>query len=314
MSHQANNINPTAMFKNQPWELCGLLIGTIALSGSIILGNPNDISLWLLALLVIGITQALLFPFPYSFIGGVAVTAGWVLLRQNADLWIDVDSTQNLLELTALAANIVMTIAYRQRWSQQRGEVSKLQALRDLLVEGENDMGLVSRSVAELRLLEEMERADSSKQSIGLLLMNIERINRDSVSDHDFQQASQAIIRKLVSAARVYDLPFQAADDSIGIILPERKQTSLREDTLALCRAARNTTFLNQSGQPKPVVNYIRLGIGWGTNEKHSIALDMIRMAESSLIANRIPNSPPKSVLAQAYQYDTNGHPLHVLA
>jgi hypothetical protein len=66
----------------------------------------------------------------YSFIGGVAVTAGWMLLRQNADLWIDVDSTQKLLELTALAANIVMTIAYRQRWSQQRGEVSKLQALR----------------------------------------------------------------------------------------------------------------------------------------------------------------------------------------
>jgi hypothetical protein len=182
------------------------------------------------------------------------------------------------------------------------------------MVEGENDMGLVSRSVAELRLLEEMERADSSKQSIGLLLMNIERINRDSVSDHDFLQASKAIVRKLVSTARVYDLPFQATDDSIGIILPERKPTSLREDTLALCRAASNTTFLNQNRQPKPVVNYIRLGIGWGTNEKHSIALDIIRMAESSLIANRIPNSPPKSVLAQAYQYDTNGHPLHLLA
>lgn len=314
MSHQANNINPKAIFKNQPWELCGLLIGTIALSGAIILGNPNDISLFLLALLVIGITQALLFPSPYSFIGGVAVVAGWVLLRQNAGLWTDVDRTQNLLELTALAANIVMTITYRQTWSQQRGEVSKLQALRDLLVEGENDMGLVSRSIAELRLLEEMERAHSSKQSIGLLLMNIERINRDSVSDNDFMQASKAIVRKLVSSARVYDLPFQAANDSIGIILPERNQSSLREDTLALCRAARNATFLNQNGQPKPVVNYIRLGIGWGTNEKQSTALDIMRLAESSLIANRIPNTPPKNVLAQPYQHHTAPHRVHVLA
>ncbi|MGB0389300.1 MAG: diguanylate cyclase domain-containing protein, partial [Ardenticatenaceae bacterium] len=292
MSHHVNQTNLKEVLVSQPWELCALSVSIATLGALTMLGDSLTMfgdpltmfghPLWLLSLLAIGVAQALLLATPYSLVGGLAVSAAWVLMRQSAGL----EPPQHLLEVLGVMATIAMAIRYRGIWQEERAALQELRALRGLLVDGEAGTGLVSRSVAELRLLEESERAETSQRPLGVLLIEINNTAHPGGSDHKFRQASKAIERKLVNLARSYDLPFRAQENRIGLILPERDWQSLQNERASICEAVRHAVFVTQIGQPEPAMNHVRLGIGW-SEYGQTTGIELLTMAERSLQPKR---------------------------
>lgn len=304
MSLHSNQLNLKDVLISQPWEVCGVLGGITLLAAATMLGHPFDLSVWLLALLTIGVAQALLFSTPYSLVGGLAVSAAWVLLLQNAGVWVA--PQQNLLEMAGLVTSIAMAIRYREIWLEQQVQLQELRTLGELLLDGELSSGLVSRSVAELRLLEESARAETSKRPVGLLLIEMQKVANQSVSDKSFQQASRAIEGKLLNVIRSYDLPFRAQDNRIGVILPERESKVIQQSKTKLCQALRNATFMGEMGQVQPVMNVVRLGVGWAESGQ-ATGIELLTAAERSLQ----PKQATKSRREDMTQTQRQTNPLH---
>lgn len=303
MNLHANQLHLKDVLISQPWQVCGIVGGITLLVTATMFGHPFELSVWLLALLTIGIAQGLLFSTPYSLVGGLAISAAWVHLLQNAGVWLD--PQQNLLELAGLVISIAMAIRYRQIWLEEQAQLHELHSLGALLLDGELATGFVSRSVAELRLLEESARAETSKRPVGLLLIEMQKVanpSEPSVSDQRFQQASKAIEGKFLKMIRSYDLPFRAQENRIGVILPERDATAMLMGKTKLCQALRHTIFIDNMGQTQQAMNIVRLGIGWAESGQ-ATGIELLTAAERTLQPKAATKSHRKDIPQRAIEH-----------
>jgi hypothetical protein len=285
----AGSTHPTIpAVEPQPWEMYALIGGIILQSTLVIKGNVPGASPWLLALLAIGLGQALLWPATISRLGGLAVLVLWVLFRQATGIWIKAELDQSLAELVGLGLIIALTIRYRQIWLQQQLELQELRELRQLLYGGEVGMGLLPLDVAELRLLEEVDRASQFRRPLGLLLAEIEPLPEKADLAGSEWDIYRAIGRQLTSAALVHDIPFRLNNRCFGLILPERDWPKLYDDADAVANALKNASFLDQEDRPQSVLKYIKLNFGLGTYQGEGEGtIDLMRAVQDSLNISR---------------------------
>lgn len=270
------------------WLLYGLVGAAILQSALALLGNEPTQSVWLLALLATGIGQALLLPSRFAWFGGLAAIVLWVMFRQATGVWIRDELLQSVLEVLGLSLNIVLAVRFRQGWEELQREVQELSALRQVLVAGEAGTGLLPHQVAELRLVEEVERARQFGRPLGLLLVEIEQLPGTPMEQIAAQEMHQAVVRQLVSASLVQDIPFRIDLNRVGLIMPERDWTSLYRDTEVIVAALKGASFLDSDGHLRNVTHYGRLCFGLGTYQgEASRKVDLMRAAEDSLSVSR---------------------------
>jgi GGDEF domain-containing protein len=270
------------------WLLYALVGATILQSALVLLGNEVNNSVWLLVILAAGIGQGLLLPSRFAWFGLLGATVLWVMARQALGIWVQAHLLQSMLEVAGLMVGVVLAVRFRREWEPLQQERQDLLSLRQILLAGEAGTGLLSRQVAELRLAEEVDRARQFQRPVGLLLVEMEPLHQGSTGQLAWSEVQQAVIRQLVSASLVHDIPFRAEANRVGLILPERDWDSLYRDTESIVSALRQGLFIDGEGGPHEVVHHAALGFGLGTYQgEASGAIDLMRAAEDSLSVGR---------------------------
>jgi len=270
------------------WNFFVLIGITILLCALVVMGNTPQMSAWLLALLAIGIGQGLLLPSPISFLIGFITVFLWVLFRQITGVWSQQEFVQGLLEIIGLSVSVFLAIRIRQVWQQQNEELQELRGLRQVLVEGEVGTGLLPYEVANLRLLEEIDRAKMFKRPLGLLIIEIEALPKLDEGNVDFHDINQALTRQLTSVSLVHDIPFRITADKVGLIMPERNWNDLYHDTDLIANSLRNAKFIQKDGSMQETHEFIKLNFGLGTYQGEAGGqIDIVRAAEDSLNITR---------------------------
>ena len=276
----------TPHLQRQPWELYALVGSLVALSALVITGNVPDVSLWLLALLVLGVGQALLLPPTAGLLGGLLVLVLWVLLRRATGILVRPELLQNALEVLGLTLNLLLAVGYTRVWQRQQRELGELRTLQSVLVAGEVDSGLLSFEVAELRLREELDRAQAFHRPLGLLLVESEW--ESSGDDGKQDEAYRMVARQLAAASLVHDIPFQIDQNRFGLLLPERDWDELyryAEDVVKMLEDL-SLPDLKGGGNAERVPLKFRFGLGV-YDGKGEGDIDLLRTAEDSLQISR---------------------------
>jgi len=285
---QAQARSASASTEQLLWLLYALVGATIAQTTLVLLGNEVNQSIWLLAILAAGIGQALLLPSRFAWFGLLAALVLWVIARQTMDIWVPDQLLQSMLEIAGLILNVALAVWLRRHWEPLQQERQELLSLRQILLAGEAGTGLLPRQVAELRMIEEVDRARQFRRPVGLLLVEIEPLPGTAARDVDPSEVQQAIVRQLVSASLVHDIPFRADSSRVGLILPERSWDSLYQDTDSIVAALREALWIDREGRSHQVLNHARLRFGLGTYQGGaSGTIDLMRAAEDSLSVGR---------------------------
>jgi hypothetical protein len=278
----------TASTEGVLWRLYALVGVTILQSALVLLGNGVNDSVWLLVILAAGIGQGLLLPSRFAWFGLLASTVLWVIARQALGIWVQAHLLQSMLEVAGLVASVVLAVRFRRDWEPMQRDRQELLSLRQILLAGEAGTGLLPRQVAELRLAEEVDRARQFQRPVGLLLVEIEPLQQGPAAELARGEVQQAVIRQLVSASLVPDIPFRADENRVGLILPERDWDSLYRDTESIVSALRQGLYIDGEGRPHEVVHHARLGFGLGTYQgEASGTINLMRAAEDSLSVGR---------------------------
>jgi hypothetical protein len=278
----------TASPEQALWLIYALVGATIAQTTLVLLGNEVHHSVWLLAILAAAIGQGLLLPARFAWFGLLAAAVLWVIARQTMAIWMPARLPQSMLEVAGLILNVALAVWLRRDWEPLQQERQDFLSLRQVLLAGEAGTGLLSRQVAELRLTEEVDRARQFRRPLGLLLVEIEPLPRRAAGDADPSEVQQALVRQLVSASLVHDIPFRADSNRVGLILPERAWDSLYQDIDAIVDTLRRAMWIDRKGRSHQVVHHVRLRFGLGTYQGEvSGTIDLMRAAEDSLSVGR---------------------------
>ncbi|HSJ58035.1 MAG TPA: hypothetical protein VLC95_12685 [Anaerolineae bacterium] len=252
-------------------------------SALVLLGNEVMRAVVLLFLLAASAGQALLLPSRWAWFGALAVAVAWVVARQAMGTWVRAEVVQSMFELAGLALNLLLAGAFRATWEEWQQERRELLDLRRVLVGGEAGTGLLPIEVAELRLVEEVDRARQFRRPLGLLIVHSEP-ERDPPPGTRLADVEDAVTRQLVSASLVHDVPFRIDAHRVGLLLPERDWKTLYADTEVIVAALRQAVFVDGSGHELPVAGYLRLGFGLGTYQGEAAGkIDLMRAANDSL-------------------------------
>lgn len=260
----------------------------ILLCTLVILGNVPQMSVWLLTLLAIGIGQGLLLPSPINSFVGFIIVILWVLFRQIAGVWSQEYFVLGLLETIGLGTSIFLATKIQQKWREQIEEINELRGLRKVLVAGEIGTGLIPFEVADLRLIEEIDRAKMFKRPLGLLIIEIEPLPKFNEAKVYLEEIHQAITRQLTSSSLIHDIPFRIKVNQLGLIMPERNWENLYLDADSIANQLRSTTFIQQDGSTQATNKFISLNFGLGTYQGESGGqIDIMRAAKDSLDISR---------------------------
>jgi hypothetical protein len=278
----------TATTERLIWTFYAALAAAILQTTLVLLGNEPDQSIWLLVLLALGIGQGLLLPSRFAWFGGLAVVVLWVMYRQATGTWIRAQLLQSTLEVGGLALSLVMIVRVRRGWEPVRRDLEELHSLREVLLAGEQGTGLLAPQVAELRLVEEVERARRFHRPLGLLLVEVEETAGTQPGGVQTREAHQALVRQLASVSLAQDIPIRLEENQVGLILPERSWESLYRDAESIVGALKNALFVDVEGQSHPVLDYLTLSFGLGTYQGElSGSIDLLRAARDSLSVSR---------------------------
>jgi GGDEF domain-containing protein len=270
------------------WNLYALVGATILQSTLVLLGHEPAQAVWLLVLLAAAVGQGLLLPSRFAWFGALAAVVLWVMFRQATGVWVQAQLLQSMLEIAGLALSVLLAVRLRQVWESLQQSLNDLQILRNMLVAGEAGTGLLPRQVAELRLMEEVDRARQFRRPLGLLLVEIEHLP-DALPDWvEAREVHQAAVRQVATASLVHDIPFRVDTNCLGLILPERDWDTLYRDSEAIIDAIRGALFLDEKGRSHEVSRYARLSFGLGTYQgETSGTIDLLRAAQDSLSIGR---------------------------
>ena len=154
---------------------------------------------------------------------------------------------------------------------------------------GEAGTGLLPQQVAELRLVEEVDRAKQFRRPLGLLLVEIEDLDESPAQQTQAREAHQALVRQLVSTSLVHDIPFRMGSNQVGLILPERDwEDSLYQDAESIINALKGAVFLDDEGRSHHVLHLVKLNFGLATYQgKASGTIDLMGAAQDSLSVSR---------------------------
>lgn len=272
---------------DQPWAFYIFMSTVVMQSALIILNNTPQMSPWLLALLIIGVGVSLLLPRILAGLGGFIAVILWIMVRQTSGIWADIHPASNFLEMAGLVTSIILAIRFRLLWQHQQEEMQSLRSLHNMIKGDEDNSGLLPMAVAELRLIEETNRAKIFRRPLGLLLIEYSSQSKQTLSMTDFRALEKAITRKLASSS-VHDIPFRMAQSAIGLIMPERTWEELYKAADEIVAALRDSSFFDQHGQSQPIGDYVRIDVGLATYQGESEAtVDMIKAAKDSLYIGR---------------------------
>ena len=270
------------------WMLYALIGAAILQTALVLLDHEPEQAVWLVVLLAAGIGQGLMLPSRFAWFGGLAAVVLWVMFRQATGVWVRAELLQSMLEIAGLALNIVLAVRLRQSWEPLEQDMEELQTLRRLLVAGEAGTGLLPRQVAELRLLEEVDRARQFRRPLGLLLVEIEDLAESPAQQTQALEAHQALVRQLVSTSLVHDIPFRMGPNQVGLILPERNWDSLYQDAESVINALKGAVFLDDEGRSHHVLHLVKLNFGLATYQgETSGTIDLMGAAQDSLSVSR---------------------------
>lgn len=281
--------NSLATYKERYlWELYLLIGSIIVLVALVMLGNLPRMSAWLLMLLAIGVGQAFIFPATISFLGGLVAVVFWVSVRQVTGIWTLVAMPQNLLEIAGLSLNIILAIRFRKVWQDQQDELKELRALKEIMVSDDVGAGLLPLSVAQLRLLEEIDRARQFHRPLGLLAVEISPLAEEARDAKEYEHIFTAVARQISSASLVQDIPFRQSATQIGMILPERTWEDLYKDADLIASSLSEAIYIDRDERPKLIRDHIKLSFGLGTYQGESIGeIDLVQAADDSLRISR---------------------------
>jgi GGDEF domain-containing protein len=193
-----------------------------------------------------------------------------------------------MLEIAGLIANIILAVKLRQSWEPLDQDMEELQTLRRLLVAGESGTGLLPRQVAELRLVEEVDRARQFRRPLGLLLVDIEDLAKSPAHQLQALEAHQALVRQLASTSLVHDIPFRMGPNQVGLILPERDWDGLYQDAESIINALKGAVFVDAEGRSHQVLHLVGLNFGLATYQgETSGTIDLMGAAQDSLSVSR---------------------------
>ena len=278
----------TTSAARQPWQLYAL-VGVISIQNMlVILGNTPRMSVWLLTLLAVGVGQGCLLPSAVGWLGGLATIVVWVLFRRATGVWVSAELFQSVFEVVGLSLSLALVIWIRHNWENLQHELRELRPLREVLVAGEVGTGLLPREVGELRMIEEVDRSRVFRRPLGLLLVEIEPLPMPSISLVELKEVYQALNRQLGSVSLVHDIPFRAASNRMGLIMPEREWDKLYDDAESIVNVLKQGSFLDGEGRPQSVLDCVKLSFGVGTYQGETEgAIDLMRAAEDSLSISR---------------------------
>ncbi len=269
-------------------KLLWMLYAAILQTALVLLDNEPEQAVWLVVLLAAGIGQGLMLPSRFAWFGGLAAVVLWVMFRQTTGVWVRAELLQSMLEIAGLALNIFLAVRLRQSWEPLEQDMEELQTLRRLLVAGEAGTGLLPWQVAELRLLEEVDRAKQFRRPLGMLLVEIEDLAESPAQQTQALEARQALVRQLVSTSLVHDIPFRMGPNQVGLILPERNWDSLYQDAESIINALKGAVFLDDEGRSHHVLHLVKLSFGLATYQgETSGTIDLMGAAQDSLSVSR---------------------------
>ncbi len=271
----------------RPWELCLLSALVITYTALVVVGNRIQVWPWLLALLGVGVIQALLLPLNTGALGGFASLVGWVMFRQMQGIWHPTLLMQNAVEVVGLIATIGLALLCNRVWRRHQHELDKLRKLQQLVAADDTGSGVLPFKVAQLRLAEEVNRACKFGRPIGVMLVDIEQASPD-LPNHELELISRAVARKLVQSATLHDTPFRLSPTRFGLILPERNEHQLYAVVEAIMSALHLARFLDRQLQSKYIREHANLAFGVGMYQgQHADKIDILRAAENSLLLYR---------------------------
>ena len=305
--HPSRTIISLTAVPKWPWPplVLGLSLLTMSLAMWLSYGLEDIYVLFLLLGLLV--TSTILLPAIYATIGALLVFSGWIMWQQEIGFWYEATVTTNLMFLGGLMICGLAAAYSRFVWVSASRLSLQLKSWQRLLGPGEAGTGLVSTTIAELRLQEELDRSHLNQLTVALLLFDVRRVTNRPVTNEMIMCARQAMHRTLASYAQSYDLPFELDEHTIGIILPLRDSNSLQRDTLAICQAVRRTKYQTQNGLSQSVEDVIHLRIGYaankviGTTQLVQDSSLLLKMARRSLGKGRLPQSNVSQETLPAY-------------
>lgn len=215
----------------------GVLLLVTVLLGAAAAGlmERSPLTWWVLVAVLASCVVGLLVDGYGGFVGGLACAAGFVALRLHTDRWTADDFRPAAVEVFAIIATGAAAGALAQRLRRLGNRVSRPEAAF-------GSLGLLPLDVATNRLDEELERARAHRRPLTVAMFSVQ-VTDPAFDDGAQVAALRSIARIVEHRAAETDVPFAAAEDQLGLILPETDQAQAWERIGDVLDALESATF-----------------------------------------------------------------------
>lgn len=218
----------------------------------------------------------------------------WIILKRALGAWTVSALTFNLVEIVLLLSLAWIGGLYHDLqsnfWSAYAEDEMRLHTIS---LEGEG-VGLLRQPVGLLRLDEEQERAFDHQRPLGLLLVHTQ-IVEDVVRDpRDRLMLLKAVVAAIKDVARDTDIPFQAENERMALILPETDVETMQKVLDRLIENFRDLRYVQATGESRPVKDCAQIRYGYaiylgGSDDSPDMMAAALRSLERSIEDNQGP-------------------------
>ena len=215
---------------------------------------------------------------------GLIIICFWVILKRTFGTWTESLLFNNFLELASVLLVFVVCSFYNKRLFQimdaYYDNIQKLEYL-DLL---DDRVGLIKPVIGKLRLIEEEERSVRYRRPFSLVLVQVQ-----PSSEWDLDMVESVLMMRIVantlkSTTRKTDVPFLAASDQIGLILPETSLKGANKAMSNIMQRMASAHYMSDQGGKVSIQNRIQIRYGCAAFMGRSEGrINMIEAAQRSL-------------------------------
>jgi hypothetical protein len=215
---------------------------------------------------------------------GLLMISGWIAVKQLLGVWEQVRLLDHLLELILVALTFIFAGRYHDRLQEILNIYRENQKQLKLLDLEDKRIGLLKPSVGLLRLSEEEERSVRYRRPFALVLVLVQPLPGEVWELSERWELMRAIASAIKDTTRETDIPFLAAKNKIGIILPETETNGANRVLNNIFNRMTTTQFLTPSGASRPIHSRTQLRFGFAAFLGASATnISMLDSAEASL-------------------------------
>ncbi|HMN11400.1 MAG TPA: hypothetical protein PKD55_03625 [Bellilinea sp.] len=249
-----------------------------------------------LFLLVFGLGMMFTLGVVRGGVGGLAIIALWIGLKQTTSMWQAEYLLRNIFEILTIALAFYAAGFFRDKLSivldAYYGNVAKLEQFN---LEDEK-IGLIKANVGKLRLTEEEERSVRYKRPFSLLIVEAESLK-------DANKDVESIVMRTVANAvkgttRKTDIPFLLARNQVALILPETNLKGTEKVIENVKTQVEHAYFTGDDGLKLYLESMARVTLGCSSFTGFSRdRIDMLAAAQKSLQETQSGEADPDSIV-----------------